>query len=56
METLNNIREEYKIPYDLYRRLRIALHYDHSNNNNEHTEFLSELPAYLKVELSVVMH
>ena len=35
MDTLNNIKEEYKIPYDHYRRLRLALNYDHSKKNEE---------------------
>lgn len=55
-ETLNNIKEDYRIPYDLYRRLRLALNYDHSKNIDEQQQFLSELPHSLKVELSVVMH
>lgn len=54
--TLEDIRGEYKIPYDLYRRLRLALNYDHSKNAEEHMSFLNDLPATLKVELSVVMH
>jgi len=45
MDTLNNIREEYKIPYDLYRRLRLALNYDHSKTNDEHSNFINDLPA-----------
>jgi Ion channel len=45
METLDNIREEYRLPYDLYRRLRLALKYDHSKNFDEHQDFLNELPA-----------
>jgi hypothetical protein len=45
MDTLNNIREDYKIPYDLYRRLRLALNYDHSKKNDEHANFINELPA-----------
>jgi hypothetical protein len=56
LATLEDIRGEYKIPYDLYRRLRLALNYDHSKNAEEHQQFLNELPATLKVELSVVMH
>ena len=45
MDTLNNIKEEYKIPYDLYRRLRLALNYDHSKKNEEQSNFLNLLPA-----------
>lgn len=45
MDILNNIKEEYKIPYDLYRRLRLALNYDHSKKNDEQSNFLNELPA-----------
>jgi hypothetical protein len=32
LSMLDDIRREYKIPYDLYRRLRLALNYDHSKN------------------------
>lgn len=53
---LDEIKNEYKIPYDLYRRLRCALNYDHSKNLEEQMHFLNEVPASLKVELSVVMH
>ena len=56
LSTLEDIRTEYKVPYDLYRRLRLALNYDHSKNAEEHLTFLNDLPASLKVELSVVMH
>ena len=57
LSMLEDIRKEYKIPYDLYRRLRLALNYDHhSKNAEEYMIFLNELPVALKVELSVVMH
>ena len=56
LSTLEEIRNEYKLPYDLYRRLRLALNYDHSKNSDEQMKFLNELPQILKVELSVVMH
>ncbi len=35
METLNNIKEDYRIPYELYRRLRSAVTYGHSKNTDE---------------------
>ena len=44
LSILENIRTEYKIPYELYRRLRLALNYDHSKNAEEATIFLNELP------------
>lgn len=56
LQSLEDMRTEYKIPYDLYRRLRLALNYDHSKNAEEQMNFLNELPASLKVELSVVIH
>ena len=56
LQILNDISTEYRIPYDLFRRLRLALRYDHSKNAQEQINFLNELPQNLKVELSVVMH
>ena len=44
MSTLEDIRHEYKIRYDLYRRLRVALNYDHSKNSEEQVKFLNDLP------------
>jgi voltage-gated potassium channel Kch len=44
LSTLEDIRNEYKIPYDLYRRLRLAMNYDHSKNADEQMNFLNELP------------
>ena len=35
LQTLEDIRTEYKIPYDLYRRLRLAMNYDPSKNADE---------------------
>lgn len=35
LEILNDIYVEYKIPYDLLRRLRLALKYGHSKNSND---------------------
>ncbi|CDW85371.1 cation channel family protein [Stylonychia lemnae] len=56
LQILSEIQSEYKIPYDLFRRLRLALRYDHSKNSQEQLNFLNELPQNLKVELSLVMH
>jgi hypothetical protein len=35
METLNHIKEDYRISYELYRRLRSAVTYGHSKNTDE---------------------
>ena len=35
MEILNDIKEEYRISYDLYRKLRTAVTYGHSKNTDE---------------------
>jgi hypothetical protein len=56
LASLEDIRTEYKIPYDLYRRLRLALNYDHSKNAEDQVNFVANLPAGLKVQLSAVMH
>jgi hypothetical protein len=44
LSILNNIKQEYQLPYELYRRLRLALNYDHSKNTDELLAFLNELP------------
>jgi len=56
LATLEDIRTEYRIPYTLYRKLRLALNYDHSKNAEDQLNFVSELPAALKVEISAIMH
>jgi hypothetical protein len=35
METLENIKSDYRIPYPLYRRLRSAVTYGHSKNTDD---------------------
>jgi hypothetical protein len=56
MEILNDIKEEYRISYDLYRKLRTAVTYGHSKNTDDQQKFLNDLPSNLKVELAVFMH
>jgi hypothetical protein len=41
LATLEDIRSEYKIPYTLYRKLRLALNYDHSKNTDDQVNFVS---------------
>jgi hypothetical protein len=35
LATLDTIRQEYKVPYPLYRRLLLTLNYDHLKNAEE---------------------
>lgn len=56
INTLNQLKTAYKIPFELYYKLRSAIRYDHSSTANNQSAFLSELPNNLQVELSVVMH
>ena len=44
LQILNDIKNEYKLEYQLYRRLKLALNYDHSKNADEQTAFLNEVP------------
>lgn len=52
MQTLVQIRKDYNIGFDFYRRLKSALKYDHTMNSAAYFSFLNELPINLKIELS----
>ena len=41
---LNKIKRQYKINFEFYRRLKMALKYDHSKNAAIQFGFLNELP------------
>ena len=50
------MRSHYHLPFELYWRLRQALHYEHSTDMTDQQALLTELPAKLKVELSNLMY
>ena len=53
---LQDLKREYELDPDLYIRLKKALRYDHSRNAEDKFKLLKELPASLRVELSIEMH
>lgn len=44
MATLNQMKRQYRLSFDLYRRLKGALKYDYSKNSTKHFQILNELP------------
>ena len=56
LNTLNEIKASYGLNYDLYRRLRLCLKYDHTKDASDQLAFLAELPQNLRIELSMLMH
>lgn len=54
--TLNEIKHDFKIGPELYDALMKTLKYDHSKNQRDLTQFMSELPYKLKIELAMEIH
>lgn len=56
LATLNQIKRQYRLSFDLQRRLRSALKYDYSRNSIQQFLILNELPQNLKIELALLMN
>lgn len=56
LDTLNNIRSEYDMSFDLYWKLKQSLYYDHSKDMTDKMNLLRELPGSLKISLSDLMY
>jgi voltage-gated potassium channel len=56
LHTLEELRRDYRLNYEIYIKLRKALKYDHSRDESEKFEFINELPQSVKLELAVIMH
>lgn len=56
MQTLDNIKSEYKIGSDLYKKLVRSVRYDHSKSQKDFVSFIDELPYKLKIELAMEIH
>ena len=54
--TLNEIKDEYGVGAELYKKLTRTIRYDHKLKSNDKSEFLAELPHKLKLELIVLIH
>ena len=56
LNTLNSIRREFDMKFDLYWRLRQALHRDAATDTADKQLLLKELPLNLRVELSNLIY
>lgn len=56
LRLLSVVRDEYNLNFELYWRLRQALHYDHAMDMSDKQTLLTELPCKLKLELSKIMY
>ncbi len=56
LDVLARVRTHYRLNFDLYWRLRQALHYDHSTDMSDQHALLNELPPKLHVELSHLIY
>lgn len=56
LDLLSYVRDQYNLNFELYWRLRQALHYDHTMDMTEQQGLLLELPSKLRVELSNIMY
>lgn len=56
MTCLQEMKAEYKIDPDLYKRLGKSVRYNHSKKSRDFYLFMEELPYKLKVELAMEIH
>ena len=56
LRLLSVVRDEYNLNFELYWRLRQALHYHHTMDMSDKHTLLDELPSKLKIELSNIMY
>jgi hypothetical protein len=56
MGTLQEMRTEYQLGTDLYKKLHKSIKYNHSKKSRDFYLFMEELPYKLKVELAMEIH
>ncbi len=56
LQILENIRKEFKLNFLLYRKMKTAIHFDHTKDLTDKYSLINALPLRLQVELSVVVH
>jgi voltage-gated potassium channel len=56
LNTLEELRRQYRLNHEIYIKLKKSLKYDHSKDKSDKFSFLNELPQSLKLELAVIMH
>lgn len=56
LNVLGSIRSEYQLNFELYWKLRQALHFEHSTDMTDKQTLINELPSKLRVELSNLMY
>ena len=53
---LNDIHNDYTLDSDLFNKLTKTIKYDHSKKQKAVSQFVSELPHKLRLELAMVIH
>jgi hypothetical protein len=56
MSTLQEMKSEYKLDSELYKKLSNTLKYSHTKKSRDFYIFMEELPYKLKVELAMEIH
>lgn len=53
---MNNVKCEYKIRPELYKRLIRSIRYDYSKSSRDFSNFMDELLYKLRIELAMEIH
>lgn len=56
LEILDNLTQEYGFNQAFYRKLTVALEYQHLNNKQELSDLLEDIPAHLRTQLLVLIY
>jgi len=56
LNTLIEIKQKYMLDTILFNKIKRALKYGHTRQEDDTTQFLNELPSTLRTKLSVIMH
>ena len=56
LQTLNDLKQEFRLPRELYSKLKKALKYDHNRNISDKSLFMTSLPNALRLELSLILN
>lgn len=56
LEILDNLTQEYGFNQSFYKKLTVALEYQHLNNRQELSDLLEDIPAHLRTQLLVIIY
>ena len=56
LNILEELKNEFKLDFDMYNRLKRALKYDNTRDESEKLAFIEGLPSTLKNDMAVIMH